>query len=260
MLTVIRAKDAGGFVRIWKIPGQVIRLAMLFALAAVLTLLLRAQFVPDSFGETGHYRADAIPLIEAQPIRYAGLEACAECHDDVAELKAGSYHRGLACEGCHGAAAGHVEDPVEHRPGVPTGRDACLRCHAYQASRPTGFPQVLQAVHNPMEPCASCHDPHEPTPPLIPGDCSACHRHIARTKSVSHHWSLDCETCHETPPEHLEHPRAHPPGKPAERRFCGQCHAEGAGGAAGVPRVDMAAHGSRYRCWQCHYPHDPEGR
>ena len=25
-----------------------------------------------------------------------------------------------------------------------------------------------------------------------------------------------------------------------------------------IPRVDMATHGERYVCWQCHYPHSPE--
>ena len=27
-----------------------------------------------------------------------------------------------------------------------------------------------------------------------------------------------------------------------------------------MPRVDIVEHGGRYLCWQCHYPHDPEGR
>jgi hypothetical protein len=119
---------------------------------------------------------------------------------------------------------------------------------------------VIEQIHNPMEPCAGCHDPHEPTPPTIPGECSACHGAIARTKSVSHHWTLDCETCHDTPEGHRENPRAHLPGKPNERGFCGRCHAEDATSASGIPRVDMVEHGGRYRCWQCHYPHDPEGR
>jgi hypothetical protein len=246
--------------RIWRVPGQVIRLAILFAAAIVAILVVRQQFVPESFGDIGHYRADAVPAIAAQEIRYAGLRACAECHDDAAAVKAGSFHRGLTCEGCHGPAADHAEDPTEQAPEVPTGRDTCLRCHTYLASRPTGFPQIIEAVHNPMEPCATCHDPHDPTPPQIPGECSACHGAIARTKAVSHHWSLDCETCHEAPPEHREYPRARLPKKPTARAFCGQCHAVGADAASGIPRIDPAEHGGRYLCWQCHYPHDPEGR
>ncbi len=245
--------------RVGKIPGQVVRLAIVLIASLVVLLLVRARFVPESFGETGHYRADVVPAIAAQPIRYAGMQACAECHDDVAEVKASSYHRGLTCEGCHGAAADHVEDPVEATPAVPSGRESCLRCHEYLGARPTGFPQILETIHNPMEPCAGCHDPHEPTPPTVPGECSACHRAIASTQSVSHHWSLDCETCHLTPQKHRENPRAHLPEKPVAREFCGRCHDRAAESAATVPRVDMADHGGRYPCWQCHYPHDPEG-
>lgn len=249
-----------GIVRIWKLPGPVVRILLAFIIAIVALVVIRGMFVPESFGEIGHYRAAAVPQIAALPIRYAGLEACVECHDDVGETKAGSYHRGLTCEGCHEAAALHVEDPAEHRPFVPSGRTVCLRCHGYLASRPTGFPQIIEKIHNPMEPCVTCHDPHDPTPPEIPGECSACHAAIARTIAVSHHWSLECETCHKADAQHKQTPRAALPSKPTERAFCGGCHARGAPSAAGIPRIDLAEHGGRYLCWQCHYPHDPVGR
>jgi hypothetical protein len=111
-----------------------------------------------------------------------------------------------------------------------------------------------------MEPCATCHDPHDPTPPEVPSTCAACHGAIARTKSVSHHQSIDCEICHEAPAEHRVDPRSYVPSKPRDREFCAQCHAEGAASAARIPRVDAAEHGGRYLCWQCHYPHFPEGQ
>jgi hypothetical protein len=231
----------------------------LVAVAVVVLLIVRQRFVPKSFGEEGHYRADVVPLIASQELVFAGLQACAECHADEAELKASSFHRGLSCEGCHGAAAGHVEDPSEVQPLVPTGREACLRCHRYLPSRPTGFPQIIENVHNPMDPCAVCHDPHDPTPPAVPEFCSACHAAIARTKAVSHHRELDCETCHAATPEHRENPRAALPKKPAAREFCGQCHAPEASSGPAIPRVEMSTHGRRYLCWQCHYPHNPEG-
>jgi ribosomal protein S27AE len=44
------------------------------------------------------------------------------------------------------------------------------------------------------------------------------------------------------------------PTKPDNREFCGKCHAEGSDNK-GVPTVDMATHGEKYVCWQCHYPH-----
>ena len=246
--------------RIWKIPDQVVRVSILFIVAIVALVVVRQQLIPESFGELGHYRAEAVTVAAELPIHYAGQQACVECHDDTAEIKASSYHRSLTCEGCHGPAADHVEDPTEVLPLVPGGRSTCIRCHAYRPSRPTGFPQIIENLHNPMEPCMSCHDPHDPTPPEVPESCSACHAAIARTKSVSHHWSLDCETCHEAAPEHRESPRAFLPNKPSRRDFCGRCHATDATSSSEIPRVEIATHGGRYMCWQCHYPHFPESR
>ncbi len=243
-----------------RLPGHALRLIILVLVGLVVLLIARARFTPETFGEIGHYRAAAIDLNAAKEIHYARLATCAVCHDDVAETKAASYHRGLTCEGCHGAAAAHAEDPEALTPEIPHGREYCLRCHRYQRSRPTGFPQVLEGVHNPMQSCVECHDPHDPTPPSVPGECSACHREIATTKSVSHHWQLPCETCHEVPKAHRENPRANLPTKPQQREFCGKCHAPRAKTGYDAPRIDLNEHGGRYVCWQCHYPHAPEGK
>jgi len=247
-------------VKIWKLPGPVVRILLAFVVAVAALIAARTAFIPESFGEIGHYRADSVAENASLPIHYAGLQACVECHDDIGEVKAGSQHRGLTCEGCHEAAVAHVEDPTEFLPETPTGRTVCLRCHDYSASRPTGFPQIIERIHNSMEACASCHDPHDPTPSEVPSECSACHAAIARTKAVSHHWTLECETCHEATAQHRETPRASLPHKPTDREFCGGCHAKNASTPKSVPRIDLADHGGRYICWQCHYPHDPEGR
>lgn len=246
--------------RIWKIPDQVIRLAVIVILVLVAVGFVRSRFVPDSFGELGHFRADAIPEIAALDLHYAGAEVCADCHDEHDEMKRNSYHRGLSCETCHGPAQMHVDAdaPDEHTPYLPVSREACLQCHSYLPSRPTGFPQVVSSLHNAQHQCIECHNPHDPVPPTPPAECAACHAGVFRTKAVSHHASLECETCHDAPPEHRENPRAHLPKKPTDRAFCGQCHAKGADSPRTIPRVDMATHGGRYVCWQCHYPHFPE--
>ncbi|MHC4339771.1 MAG: cytochrome c3 family protein [Planctomycetota bacterium] len=250
--------------RIWRFPDQVIRLAILFAIAIAGTVAARIHFVPESFGELGHYRPQAIEANTSQPIQYASWQACVECHDEEGEAKNKSYHRTLACEICHGPAKEHCEDYVEHKPHVPKGRSGCLFCHSYLASRPTGFPQIIESLHNPIEACTRCHNAHDPTPPQVPGACSACHAQIARTKALSHHRALECETCHETVAEHRQSPRAYLPKKPTERKFCGGCHAESGAkppeGFSDAPRVEMEVHGGRYLCWQCHYPHFPEAR
>jgi len=245
-------------VRVWKIPGAVVRLLVTIAFVVAVLIFARSRLVPESFGEIGHYRADVLPEIASQELRYAGLQVCADCHDDIEAARSASFHHGLTCEGCHEASAAHAED-LEQLPIIPTGRGVCMRCHSYLSSRPTGFPQIIEAVHNPMESCADCHDPHDPTPPEVPSECSACHAAIERTKAVSHHWSLECETCHDASAEHHQKPRAHLPTKPTERDFCGACHS-GAGAETEIPQVELDDHGGRYLCWQCHYPHHPEGQ
>ena len=222
-------------------------------------IFVRQRYVPPTFGEIGHYRAAATDSVGSRAIRYAGAAICVECHEELGDTKSRSYHRTLSCEVCHGPAANHAGDPEGHKPAIPRTRgEVCLYCHNYLPSRPTGFPQIVETQHNPMEPCIGCHDPHDPTPPEVPGSCTACHGQIARTKAVSHHGKLDCRTCHETPPGHLETPRANLPKKPVQREFCGGCHAHGADSEGHIPRVDLISHGGTYLCWQCHYPHFPE--
>ena len=245
--------------KLWKFPDQVIRLAILFVIAGAALLVIRDHFVPESFGKLGHYRADALAVNADRPIHYAGREACIECHSEEGQILTASFHRTLGCEICHGPAADHAEDPGAHQPVIPRERGAaCLFCHEYLASRPTGFPQIIEANHNPGAPCIGCHQPHDPTPPNVPETCAACHTEIARTKSLSHHASLGCTTCHVATEAHMQLPRTALPTKPTDRAFCGGCHDTNAASPANIPRVDLNSHGTPYLCWQCHYPHFPE--
>ena len=245
--------------RLWKIPDQLLRLAILFLIAAAGLLWIRHRFVPPTFGQLGHYRADAVLANAKREIHYAGREACVECHTEEGRILASSFHRTLSCVVCHGPAGQHAGDPGSQRPQIPRQRGAaCLFCHEYLASRPTGFPQIIERNHNPTQPCVDCHTPHDPTPPEVPESCAACHTEIARTQAISHHASLSCVTCHETDEMHRQNPRTALPKKPAERQFCARCHGADAQSPGNVPRVDLAAHGAPYLCWQCHYPHFPE--
>jgi len=241
-----------------RVPQQVTHLLVVFGIAVAGLIAARILLVPPTFGEIGHYRAAAVAEIGALPIKFAGREACADCHPDIAATHTTARHQTVACESCHGPAAAHTGDPVEIKPIVPRERNFCQRCHGYDPSRPTGFPQIEPISHNPMRPCVECHAPHAPEPPTLPSTCGACHGEIARLKAVSHHAMLECTTCHETPDEHRDTPRLVRPEKPRDREFCGRCHAPGATSPAQIPRVDPATHGGRYLCWQCHYPHYPE--
>jgi hypothetical protein len=238
-------------------PQQVPRLAAVFLLAVIALLVARSVLIPETFGERGHYRAAAVDSIAVHPMKYAGHQECAMCHPDVAAQRLAGNHRGVSCEVCHGPAAAHVAAPLDVKPTISRDRALCVLCHAYNPSRPTGFPQIDSVTHNPRLPCMGCHVAHAPEPPVPPQDCGACHGQISRQKAVSHHWSLECTTCHEVPDEHRVNPRMNRPSKPTERGFCGTCHASG---TAGVPQVDLRSHGEPYVCWQCHYPHFPEAR
>lgn len=241
-----------------KVPQQVPRLVVVFVLAAAALVVARYFLIPDTFGDIGHYRAEAIDTIVAHPKRYAGQQECALCHGQTFEKRLSGFHRGVACETCHGPAAAHTANPIEAKPVIPNRREACQRCHAYDPSRPTGFPQIDPVAHNPMTPCMTCHDPHRPEPPGAPESCSACHGQIASQKAVSHHATLSCETCHQAPDGHKLEPRNVRPTKPTERGFCGTCHSEDASSPAHIPRINLGTHNPRYVCWQCHYPHFPE--
>lgn len=242
-----------------RLPQQVPRLAIVFAVAIAALVAARVLLVPPTFGAYGHYRAAAVDSIGARAVRFAGRQECEECHDDIAAERVAGHHRTLTCEVCHGPQEAHVEDPINVTPApADAGRAFCPKCHGYDASRPTGFPQIDPATHNPRKPCAQCHDAHAPEPPHVPGECSACHRSIARQKAQSHHVDLPCTTCHDTPTQHKVTPLLVRAAKPAERTFCAQCHDSAKPKIEGAPQIELDAHYPRYLCWQCHYPHYPE--
>jgi len=238
-------------------PEQIKRLSVVFVLVVATFLFVRPFLIPSDFGKFGHFRASAVDEIAAQEIHFAGHVVCLDCHDDIMEVKQSGFHKNVSCEVCHGPAYAHSEGE-EVELSAPRERGYCPLCHEYLPSRPTGFPQIISASHNPMEACISCHEPHEPKPPEAPKDCDACHGEIANTKALSKHIYIPCIRCHETPEDHKLRPREVKSLKPLTREFCGECHAEEADSKKSVPRIDMVSHEERYVCWQCHYPHLPE--
>lgn len=247
--------------KIIRVPGQIRRLIAVVVIVGASFLIMRAYFIPDSFGKYGHYRAAAIDSVMVQNIKYAGHKICTDCHDDIYDLKKDSYHRNVNCEACHGPAAPHIASFDEDEivlPSAPRERGYCAFCHAYDPAKPTGFPQIDPMAHNPVKPCISCHNPHAPDPPEAPGDCGACHTKITRTTVLSPHALLECTQCHTTPAEHRVNPRGWKPSKPSSREDCGKCHNKDVDGDKFIPRINLATHEEGYLCWQCHYPHYPE--
>lgn len=237
-------------------PQQVPRLLAVFALAALGLILARRLLVPETFGDIGFYRAAAIDSVVAHEKKYAGHQECSLCHNQIQQSRRAGNHRGVACENCHGPGMEHLASPLDVKPMVPADREFCTACHGYNASRPTGFPQIDAETHNPRMVCTACHDAHAPEPPTTPNDCSACHGQIARQKTVSHHADVDCTACHSAPEEHRANPRSVRATKPTERAFCGVCHQQE--GLEHIPQINLQTHNPAYRCWDCHYPHYPE--
>lgn len=239
-----------------KFPDSIIRLSIVFIIFLGTILFIR-YIIPPSLKKTEVQIASAIERETAKEIKYAGASICADCHEVEHNIKKDGYHRNLSCETCHGPAMGHAENPTEVKPPAPRDRKFCPVCHAYNPSRPLGFPQINPIAHNPLEPCIACHNPHDPKPPETPRECMACHGEIERTKSVSPHVLLKCTTCHTTPVAHKITPWTIKPTKPDSREFCGRCHAKDSK-VEKTPKVDLSTHGEKYLCWQCHYPHMPE--
>ena len=242
-----------------KIPEQLQRLAIVIGVIVAGVLVTRFAIIPRSLIDRNMHRAATVQREIAKPVRFAGSTACGDCHDDIVSRKVKGFHKNLSCEGCHGPAIKHTEDPSAVKPPAPRDRKFCPVCHAYDPSRPTGFPQINPTAHNPLKPCISCHNPHDPVPPTVPQSCSACHAQIERTKAVSSHALLACTTCHKVPEQHKTAPRTALPSKPETREFCGTCHGKDST-RPDAPKLDLATHGRTYLCWQCHYPHLPEGR
>jgi hypothetical protein len=241
-----------------RIPDQLVRLSIPFLLLVVALVAAKWLLTPATFGQLGHYRAAALGDNASREIQFMGQQACADCHSDVVTTKTRSYHKGVSCEVCHGAARAHVESPGDQKPPAPRERGLCPLCHSFNPSRPTGFPQIIPTTHNPGKACISCHNPHDPTPPRVPRECVACHAVIERAKLVSSHVNVPCTTCHQTPDRHKVEPRVVRPNKPTSREFCGGCHAKDATSPKEIPRIELATHGGRYVCWECHYPHLPK--
>jgi hypothetical protein len=241
-----------------RVPDPLLRLGALAVLVAGVVWYVHGFIVPESFKDPAFQVASVIARETAREPHFVGADACGLCHAEQRELKAAGYHRNVACETCHGPGEAHVASPVEAKPIAPRGREFCPACHAYDVSRPLGFPQINPAAHNPLEACITCHRPHDPKPPSVPSECAACHAGVERTKALSPHARLACTTCHETPQEHKINPRLVRAEKPAGREFCGSCHGAVVTKAANAPQVDMDTHEGKYVCWQCHYPHMPE--
>jgi hypothetical protein len=229
-------------------------------LAVVVT---RFFLLPESWISAKPHQEAKVVREMAQPVHYAGMASCRQCHEEEYTTKLGGSHRTIGCENCHGPAAAHVanKDDKAATPPKHREREFCLTCHGFVAARPDGFPQVDGTQHNKGKKCVTCHDPHDPRPDEAIKGCDGCHGVIARAKALSAHAELECTQCHQASEQHMAEPRAAPPTMPMSRDACARCHDVGsADPAAAKVRLDLGQHNPRFVCWQCHNAHLPEGK
>lgn len=145
-------------------------LLVVIALVAIV-LAIRVFAVPGGFGvnEGGYIYGwyDKTAEAEAQTIqvKYRGGEYCQACHSDQYTKISSSVHASIQCENCHGPAINHPSDPPKLT--IDKSRDLCLRCHADLPASLSGR-SAIKGIdpdkHNSGIECASCHNPHSPTP------------------------------------------------------------------------------------------------
>jgi len=143
-------------------PLHIKRLIVLFVILITSFLVARHFLIPESFGQFGHYRGLALDEVKAQEAKYLGDAVCADCHEDIMDLKLSDLHAKISCETCHGPGWKHIEEPEPGQFNIPEGRDFCGSCHSINPARPDFIKQVNLREHNPEANCNECHNPHAP--------------------------------------------------------------------------------------------------
>jgi DmsE family decaheme c-type cytochrome len=137
------------------------------------------------------------------------VEACAECHDDVATAFKGSFHGGVkaSCTDCHGDAAKHLESGEAGTIFAFKASDTalqksshCLTCHNSNQG------QYLSGAHaKAAMDCTQCHSIHKETYSLAKMKtklCTGCHQDVAAEFQLNerhrlYEGILECTSCHD---------------------------------------------------------------
>ena len=149
---------------------HIIRAVLLLLLVAVVFVLVRHFAIPETFGAYGHYRFGNVAEHAAVNPIHGASGACADCHDQEAEVLSDGKHHSVSCEVCHAPLGTHVvgDEQVAEMP-VHRSYLLCARCHHRLAARPKDFPQVVLTEHvteagaeMTETVCSECHDAHNP--------------------------------------------------------------------------------------------------
>jgi len=148
--------------RIFEGWGHLIQLACVAVALVLVFFAIRQELVPPEFGKYGHYRPASLDEIAARTPVFAGREACASCHDDIATAKGKGPHANVGCEACHGPLSRHAQDFTSQKPVLPDTAKLCVICHEADSAKPKTFPQVVSHEHAGDTACGVCHNPHQP--------------------------------------------------------------------------------------------------
>jgi len=168
---------------------------------------------------------------------HAGTEACAACHEEVAELFEATAHsmtpnwdREKGCESCHGPGVEHIDSGGDMDKIVrfadlspKEASEQCLTCHQRQEKHFS----FIRSIHRLGDVgCNDCHNPHSTADKLLiaPGAelCSKCHQAIAAQFDLPRsHPITECAKCHE--PHATKAIRT---SKTLYDQTCGSCHFE----------------------------------
>ncbi len=208
----------------------------------------------------------------ALPPGYAGSDACAACHADVAKAFAKSPHHrvdvdtkrgweGRSCEACHGPGQKHAAaaDPALIRNPAKLAAAAadqiCLTCHLNQ---PTQVGRLESSHANNQISCTACHKVHDSghlvarKADAVNTLCASCHlNEWSQFQRPFHHklpeGAMSCVDCHNPHgslrPAMLRSFAANEPG-------CFTCHGDKRG-----PFTFEHAPVRFQGCQACHEPH-----
>jgi len=157
--------------------SHIYRLVIILTVTLTAFFLLKDFAMPKSWDVEAWYRTDALTDLQQQPVRFGGNESCrgSQCHEPKENHQArfdelaGSVHKNLACETCHGPLTDHAQG--QHKVGdahLARGK-LCLRCHGTLLGREGKIAQFSSEfeMHKMMQvteekPCIDCHSPHAP--------------------------------------------------------------------------------------------------